>query len=495
VSGLRRAARGLGRALSLLTATATPLAAQQPSAPPPPLQAAAEAIVGRANEADWSAFAWSIDRQQPLFAIHADDVRLPASNNKVFTSLWALGVLGPEHRFDTDVLVSALPGADGVLRGDVYLRGSGDPTFGYPDFEQDPMRPLRLIAAHLAKLGVREVTGAVIGDASIFDSVLVGPDWPKDTGGGSARYAPRVSGLAFQRNLLWVGAEAVPGGGVAVQRWPAVTEIPVVSRARVGGGRAWAVRPPDGDTIEIRGAVSGRGADRYPVGVSHPALLAAGALRAALAEHGIAVGEPARIGKTPAGATLVYRHVSPPLSVMIPMLNRHSDNFFAEHLFKATAATVLGEGSYARAGSASAMFFIRNAGVPYGQLYQADGSGLSSHNRASANALVRALIYAHQAPWAEVFYNSLAIAGDRDGTMRRMFVGTPAAGRIHAKTGYIRGVRTLSGYVTARNGETIAFSFLYNGRNTSGARAVETELGNLLAGYGGAGAAPTTAAR
>jgi D-alanyl-D-alanine carboxypeptidase/D-alanyl-D-alanine-endopeptidase (penicillin-binding protein 4) len=170
---------------------------------------------------------------------------------------------------------------------------------------------------------------------------------------------------------------------------------------------------------------------------------------------------------------------------MMPKLNRDSDNFFAEHVFKAAAAKALGQGTYEKAGEASATFFVRTAHAPNGQMYQADGSGLSALNRTSARAVVAAMVYAHRQPWSDTFHESLAIAGDRRGSMRSLFVGTPAAGKLHAKTGYIRNVRTLSGYVPTTSGDTVVFSFLYNGRNTSGARGAQTQLGNLLVNYSG----------
>src|SRR5690606_8291912 len=129
--------------------------------------------------------------------------------------------------------------------------------------------------------------------------------------------------------------------------------------------------------------------------------------------------------------------------------------------------------------------FMHRAGVSAGELYQFDGSGLSSYSRTSAGALVQALMYAHEQPYSELFHKSLAVAGDGDGTMNRLYRGTAAAGNLHAKTGYIRRVRTLSGYVKAGNGELIAFSFLYNGANTNGARTIQEDLGVLLAEYGG----------
>lgn len=468
-------------ALAVLALAPSRTAAQQL-----PLQAQAQAIVA-GTSGEWGVFAWSIDQQRPVISIGAETPLGPASNNKVFTAIWALDVLGPDYRFPTDLLLDGEI-RDGVLKGDVILRGSGDPAFGYPDFETETMDPLRRMAERLRSLGVRAVEGNVVGDASAFDTVLVGPGWPGDTGGGAAHYAPRVSGLAFQRNVIGVRAIAA-GGQVQITLEPAVDVIPVRSAARPGSGRAWAVRRADSDTIEVRGAVSGRGNQRFSVGVSQPALMAAGALRQALHEAGIQVRGQARIGVAPEGARVVHRHLSIPLGAMIPKLNQDSDNFFAEHLWKAAAHGAIGIGSYARGGSAAALHFMRRTGLPAGQLYQFDGSGLSGHNRASAASLVRALVYAHDRPYSDLFHRSMAVAADRNGTLRRLFVGTAAAGNLHAKTGYINNVRALSGYVRAANGELIAFSFLYNGRNTFGARDTQTELGTLLANYGAGAAA------
>ncbi|MBA4156485.1 MAG: D-alanyl-D-alanine carboxypeptidase/D-alanyl-D-alanine-endopeptidase [Gemmatimonadetes bacterium] len=475
--------RALGLAIFFASYSALavgPAGAQQPSGTPR-LQAQAEQIVGAVG-GGWSVMAWSIDRNEALFAIHPHQIMVPASNNKIFTSIWALAALGPEHRFHTDLLITGSVDGDGVLQGDVVLRGSGDPGFGYPGFTPDPMVPLRKMARRLREHGVRAVEGRVVGDGSVFDTTLVGPAWPNDTGGGSAAYAPRVSGLAFQRNLLWIQLEPTrPGEPARVHLHPAVEEIPVVSTARTGGGRAWAVRHANNDTIQVRGAVAGLGSHRYGVGVADPAVLAAGALRRALLEAGISVPGPAVRGRAPRHATLLHRHVSLPLKTLIPKLNQESDNFFAEHLFKATIAHQAGLGSYERGGPASAVFFHERAGIPFGEMYQADGSGLSSHNRASANSLVRALVYAHEASWSNLFHESLAVAGQRGGTLSRMFTNTAAAGNLHAKTGFIRGVRGLSGYVRTRDGQLVAFSFLYNGSSTSGSRAVEQQLGALLA--------------
>ncbi|HET6231791.1 MAG TPA: D-alanyl-D-alanine carboxypeptidase/D-alanyl-D-alanine-endopeptidase, partial [Longimicrobiaceae bacterium] len=411
----------------------------------------------------------------PLFAVNAETVRTPASNNKVFTAVWALSMLGPDYRFPTDVLLGG-PVQGGAVRGDVIIKGSGDPAFGYTKFDKDPMTSPRAMARALKARGITRVDGGVVADATVFDSLAFGPNWPLDTGNGVSAYAPTVSGLAYQRNMLWV---AVQNGAYKLE--PEVPEIPVVVRG--GGGRGVAVRKPGEDTIYLRGGVGGRAVRRYGIGAADPALLGAAALRQALREEGITVAGPVRRGVTPKGATLVHRHYSLPLWVIIHVMNHESDNFFAEHLWKAAGARALGQGSYERGGVASSHFYHDRAGVPYGELFQADGSGLSADNRTSALAMTRALIYADRQPWRERFHESLPVGGKKDGTLRNLFHGTYAEGNLHAKTGYIKGVRSLSGFVKTRGGERVVFSFLYNGPNTSGSRAVQQNLGNLLAEY------------
>jgi serine-type D-Ala-D-Ala carboxypeptidase/endopeptidase (penicillin-binding protein 4) len=476
----------LAAGLALLAGLAAARPAPQPLtvSGPLPLQAAAEQIVAGTGGA-WSVLAWSVDRNEPLFAIDANEARVIASNTKVFTSVWALEVLGEDYRFPTDLLVTAPIGEDGVLRGDVILRGSGDPAFGNAEFNDDPMAPLRVMARELAARGVREVQGNVMGDASAFDANLVGPEWPLDTSGGAAAYAPRVSGLAFGRNMLWVELTPTTAGQPPeIRTVPHVPEIPMNATVRTGGGRAIVTRFPESDTILVRGAVSGRGPFRYGIGVTDPALLAAGALREALVEQGIVVHGQAVSGTPRDTAYHVHRHLSMPLHGMIAKLNRDSDNFFAEHLYKAAAAHVIGVGSYPAAGPASALFFIERADIPHGQVYLSDGSGLSRLNYGSAYSLVQTLLFAREQPWFDTFDASLAVSGERRGTMRRMFVGTPGAGSVRGKTGFIRGVRTLSGFVETAGGETVAFAFFYNGGNTNGARGAQEQLGTLLAEHG-----------
>jgi D-alanyl-D-alanine carboxypeptidase/D-alanyl-D-alanine-endopeptidase (penicillin-binding protein 4) len=360
-----------------------------------------------------------------------------------------------------------------VLQGDVIIRGSGDPGFGYPSYEKDNIDPLRTMARRLKSLGINQVTGSVIGDATIHDQQNYGPAWPLDTGMGAAHYAPTVSGLPYQRNMLWVEPNGQGPNGFVLH--PDVPEIPVVWQSR--GGRATRcasrTRTPCGFARHRRrpGPASG--------------VVRAGDARPRRAAPGDARGRDPGAARSSSSARRAGEAGAPPplahAADMVPQLNQHSDNFFAEHFWKGGGEGD-GPGELRGGRAASANFFHRSAGCRTGSSGRRTvrGSRPQPHQRQrdGDDAEVRG-----QGAVSQVFHESLAVAGDPRGTMKRMFVGTAAAGNLHAKTGYIRQVRSLSGYVKTASGERVAFAFIYNGRNTSGARGVQTNLGNLLATY------------
>ena len=124
-------------------------------------QAQAAALVP--NPGEWSVMAWSLDRNQPLFAINADKAMIPASNNKVYSAIWALAVLGPDYRFPTDVLITG-PVQNGVVRGDVVIRGSGDPAFGYAEYDKDPLTSPRATSSVNSGMGHASRKGTGVKD-------------------------------------------------------------------------------------------------------------------------------------------------------------------------------------------------------------------------------------------------------------------------------------------------------------------------------------------
>jgi len=344
--------------------------------------------------------------------------RILASNTKLFTTSAALARFGTEGTLGTEVRGVGSLDESGVYRGDLYLRGGGDPTFGSSRFARRSYgggATVQGLAAELEEAGIARVTGRIYGDESRFDSLRGGPE----------------SGF---RTSIWVG----PLSALAYNRGLA-TE-------------------------------SGRGFQ------TRPAVFAAARLDAALEARGIGVGPKPSAKATPAAAEVLAGVESPPMWRLVRITNKPSDNFFAEMLAKDLAMQAAGRGATA-AGARVAASFARRLGAPARLV---DGSGLSRGNRASPLAVAQLLLAMQQRDEYDAFYDSLSIAG-RDGTLAPRMRRGAARGRCRGKTGTISGVSALSGYCEARSGDTYVFSILMNGVSTYGGRALQDRMANALA--------------
>jgi len=216
--------------------------------------------------------------------------------------------------------------------------------------------------------------------------------------------------------------------------------------------------------------------------VQEPADFAAGALAASLRKAGVEVSGGLTRGSTPRSATQIAQVRSLPLAHLVSYMNRESINHFAELLFRDAAREDGGQSSARSAQEALRGFLSQRAGARPTDVRVSDGSGLSEADSLTARAMVQLLSYAHRAPWGSVFHASMPVAGESE-LMRRRMRSTPAHGNLHAKTGTTNTVASLTGYVTALNGEVLAFAFIYNGRDRSGARLAMDRMGPTLANF------------
>lgn len=369
------------------------------------------------------AYAYDVTSGHALYARGADRLLTPASNEKIYTTGSALLRFGAAGRLRTVALAAAGAGPDGVLAGDLYLKGQGDPTFGSAAYVADAYGTggtVEDLARQLADAGITSIKGSVIGDESFFDRLR---GTPSDGYAKSSFVEGQLSGLSFNRGLT--------DSGGAFQSSPPT----------------WA-------------------ADR---------------LTSTLKRTGIRVSGRAREGAAPAGAKELAHVDSPPISVLARLTNRPSDNFFAETLIKDLGAR-FGSGGTTAAGAAVVLGALAGHGVRPRRIV--DGSGLSYADRTSPRQLGRFLTALRSTPARAAFDQSLAVAG-RNGTLASRMNGTPAAGRCRAKTGTLPGVSSLSGYCTSRRGHTIAFSILMNGVNVEGARNRQDRMAIALARYTG----------
>jgi serine-type D-Ala-D-Ala carboxypeptidase/endopeptidase (penicillin-binding protein 4) len=406
---------------------------------------------------------------------------------KLFTAALAFDTFGPEHQFKTTVLRDGTVGPDGTLNGNLVLRGGGDPGLSTRYYRAPADGPIASLARMVAASGIKRVSGDLVADASAFESKRVPDGWLArylESG-----YAARVSALSMNENLATVVIVPSPNGGSpSVSLDPPSSTVPVINNARtVSGSRAakLSIRRLADGRIDVRGTIGSRaGTKSYLVVIDDPAPWVAGVLRSALAAQGVTVAGQVKIGTASPSAETVATLSSPPLTRLTSAMNRESINHFAELLFRDVAYTAnpqrLGSAEYGN--TVLRKFMSEKVGASADDIIASDGSGLSTLDRVTARSLVQLLAYSHRAPWTADFHASLPVAGESELLRHRMRY-TPAQANLHAKTGTTNDVIGLAGYVTARNGEVIAFAFLYNGRDRWNAKEAIDVSGATLASF------------
>ncbi|MFC4145720.1 D-alanyl-D-alanine carboxypeptidase/D-alanyl-D-alanine-endopeptidase [Micromonospora mangrovi] len=485
------------RALAVLALVATAATAGAPDATaesPTPAQtrlhATIDAVLADSRLAGAQAGVVVLDTTtgQTLYDRNGDRRLVPASNTKLLTSSAALELLGPGHRFTTDVATDGVRRA-GLVSGDLYLRGGGDPTMLAADYDA--------LAAQVAADGVRVVTGNLVADDTRYDTARLGPDWTWDD--ESYYYAAQVSALTvapdtdYDAGTVIVNAAPADSAGTP----PVVTMDPPNGWLRIDN-RAETVadgettisfeREHGGNTIVVTGQIAvGADPENDWMTVWEPTGYAADIFRAALRRHGVRVLGRTVLGRpTPAEAKTVARHDSMTLGeLMVPFL-KLSNNGHAEVLTKELGRVLSGSGSWS-AGLAAIGEYVGDSGMNTGTLRQRDGSGLSRRNMIPPAEFVALLAAVRAEPWFDTWYAALPIAGNAErlvgGTLRSRMRGTPAANNVHAKTGSLTGASGLSGYVTDADGHLLAFSIVLNNYLTSSVKGLEDQIAIALASY------------
>lgn len=374
-------------------------------------------------------------------AEHAADLGFaPASNQKLVTSAVALQSLGQRHRMATELLLRGEV-RDGVLRGDLVLRGFGDPTFAQE--EVAPGRVDRLVQA-VRECGITSVEGRVLGDGSWLGDESLGLGWQWDY--LDEDYAAPFGGLVCAGNVYTVRVKPGTSGPETAIEPAGVAEaaVEVVQGQNGAGTRLLARRRLGADVVEVSGSIAADAAEQVlRVTVREPSLFAAAVFAAALRRAGVAVagGHAAASGSE----RLLLRVESPDLAVVTQRLLSNSDNLYAEQVHRVAARVQSGSGSTAAAERHSKSV-LEALGVDVRGMVIADGSGLSRRNLVQPRQLADLLVAVWHSPHREVFLSGLPLAGE-SGTLRRRFLSGPARGRVRAKTGFISRVVCLSGFV------------------------------------------------
>ncbi|MBO0869837.1 MAG: D-alanyl-D-alanine carboxypeptidase/D-alanyl-D-alanine-endopeptidase [Micromonosporaceae bacterium] len=481
----------------VLTASAHPY--QKAAATVPAAASAVDNLTGtidsiladpRLDGAQAAVLVRTADTGAVLYARNPDERLLPASNTKLFTSTAALDLLGPDHRFTTSVLATGAQHGT-VLQGNIYLRGTGDPTLLYPDYDE--------LAAKVATSGVRSVQGDLVADDTWFDNVRYGTSWAWDD--EDQYYDAGISALSAAGDTDYdagtVIVEAFPaasaGQPATVTLTPQTGYVKVVNRSTTvpaGGTDTLSIHRDHGtNNIIIDGTVPvGGSSTKEWVAVWEPTGYAADLFRRALAAHGVHVTGATLPGlATPATARPLASHDSMTLAEIYTPFLKLSNNMHAEILTKTLGRVEAGEGSWDAGLQVIADDMKAKFGVDMTKLRQADGSGLSRWDNIAPQQITDVLIAAQSKPWFQTWYNALPIAGNPDrmigGTLRNRMRNTPAANNVHGKTGSLTGATALSGYVTDADGQRLVFSILFNNYLSGAPTDLQDKIAIVLATF------------
>ena len=430
------------------------------------------------------------ETDETIYESQGNARHMPASNTKLITGAAALDLLGGDYTYQTDVHAAGdIRGP--VVTGDLYLRGTGDPTMLEEDYAG--------LAAELADSGVHTITGDLVADDTVWDDDRLGRSWPWDN--EQFYYQPQISPLTLSPDtdydpgtvFVSVTPGEKPGDEPEVTLTPDTDYVTVDNTAStVEEGEESAVnitRAHATNTFEISGDIP-VGADDATswTTVWEPTGYATAVFADALEDEGIRVVGDVRLGESvPDDATELATHESMTIDeLMIPFM-KLSNNGHSEALVKTVGDELADSGTW-DAGLEEMSEFLEESGVDTSVMRQADGSGLSRMNDISSEAFIDLLNESMDQPWFDEFYDSLPIACEEDrfvgGTLGSRMCDTPAEGNVHAKTGSLTGVSGLSGYVTDADGRDLSFSILLNNWIAAeGVKDIEDQIAIALASF------------
>src|SRR5216684_1352736 len=451
---------------------------------------------GPTSKGEWGLLIVDAESGETLYEQNADKYFVPASNMKLFTTALALAKLGPEYRFHTTLESRGTISSEGVLGGDLTLVGRGDPNlsnrkFPYElkeEFDVPPEKILVELADALVAKGVKQISGDVIGDDSYFPRERYPNGWEIDD--MVWEYGAAISAIVVADNTvaltLTPGEQA--GSPVQVAVAPATPDFSVENEVTTSAAEVKSdltlTREPGSNLVVVKGSLPAKSAPRKLVlAIEEPAQHAATTLKRLLEERGIKVAGVARArhdhAESGGDPVVLAEHVSVALGDAVKLINKISQNLHTEMLLRTVARQ---GGPWATPDDLMKIpaDFYATAGIAPGDVIQTDASGLSRHDLVTPRAIVTLLAFAQKQPWFEPYYASLPVAGI-DGTLEDRMKNTPAAGRIHAKTGSVEHVRTLSGFAETPSGRRVVFSFLSNNQGGKSHEAADALTGLCVA--------------
>ncbi len=440
-----------------------------------------------------------VESGKTIFGHNSEKMLTPASTQKIVTTAAALGILGEDFRFETYIEHDGQISAEGVLDGNLYIRGGGDPTLGYERFDGGIARKAQLAiwTEAIQALGIVRINGCIIGDDSAYDTQSVPRKWIWEDMGNY--YGAGASALNFHENQYNIQFKTgvKEGDETSILRvQPPMSQITFLNEVKTGatgsGDEAYVFAAPYSNYATTRGTVPPGGKEfTIKASVPDPALFAATQLEQALEKAGLSVDQSSTSARLimvegeyalsqPAERTEIHKQQSVPLSEIVFWANKKSVNLYCESMLKMIGKKVHGRGDSAYGLKAVKDYWL-GRGINLNAFNIVDGSGLSPVNAVNTKNLCKVLRASTKEIYYETFNTSLSVAGDPNdkGSMRGMLRGTHGEANLRAKSGYIGGVRSYSGLVKCKSGKLLAFSTIVNHYHCSNSKA-RVELTKIL---------------
>jgi D-alanyl-D-alanine carboxypeptidase/D-alanyl-D-alanine-endopeptidase (penicillin-binding protein 4) len=411
---------------------------------------------------------------------HSKNSIVPASTMKLVTTATALELLGADFRFQTKLELDGSVSADGVLNGNLYIRGGGDPTLGSEKLGDTTF--LTKWVDVIKSRGIRKINGRIIADAGLFDDEGVNPKWTWEDMGNY--YAAGIYGISYLDNTyrLVLRSGSVGTTPTVLRVVPEIANLKIDNRlvsSTISIDSAYFYGAPHSDYRTVTGEIPANRAEFVTKGdIPNPAQLLAQHFTSRLIQNGVVVRDlPTDIVGSASERTTIYTQVSPSLGEIITETNVHSNNFFAENVFKYLALQNKAVATNTEAVQVVKAFW-KSKGLSVDQLFMYDGSGLSPSDAVSAQFFVELLSYMQtKSVNKDIFFRSLPVAGE-NGTLKSFLLKTPLQGKVHAKSGTISRVKSYAGYIDT-NRQQLVFALLINNPNGS-SKAVTKKMEEFL---------------
>jgi len=447
------------------------------------------------KNAEWGVYAEYVDSGKEIVSFGASQSLAPASGLKVFTTSATLYYLGDDYRFYTKLYYDGHIKSNGVLKGNIYIVGGGDPTLGSDNVKGSlslDSLMMKWVWA-IKSTGIKQIHGSIIADNLLFDNQTVPNFWIYEDMGNY--YGAGANALTINDNLYYLYFK--PGKYVGthakvLRMEPEIPGLRFINYMKTGtptsGDNGYIYGAPDQFNVTLRGTVpAGRSEFSIKGSIPDPPLFAAQYFRTTLEKNGIKVsGRSKKLirKKKYEKGKLICTQTSPPLDSIVYFINKRSNNLYTEQLLKTIGLKVFHKGSTAK-GIDAIMKYLKDNNLPTDGIKVYDGSGLSRTDMITAKSMAKLLVFITKQKFFNAFYNSLGIAGDPNdvGYFNSYGANTILAYNARIKDGLVTGVRSHSGYLRDRSGRLIAFSLIANNFScpTSDVNEIHKQVMLLLA--------------